>query len=74
MHLKSAGVEGQFSHPLASVRDIGRACGSASSLGGIAVPFNLCVSMVVGIMCSSTNQHVVQLEILSESAKEQETC
>lgn len=48
VHLKSAGVEGRFSHPLTSVRDIGRACGSAC-LGELLFLFNLCVSMVVGI-------------------------
>lgn len=34
-----AGVEGRFSHPLASLHEVGRVCGEATTLGGTSVPF-----------------------------------
>ena len=34
-----AGVAGRFLHPLSSSYEVGRVCGSATSLGGMAVPF-----------------------------------
>jgi len=34
-----AGVEGRFSHPLASIHEVGRVCGGATTLGGTSVPF-----------------------------------
>ena len=35
----SAGVAGRFLHPLSSSYEVGRVCGSATSLGGMTVPF-----------------------------------
>ena len=37
--VSGSGVEGRFSHPLASVHEVGRACGGATTLGGLSVPF-----------------------------------
>ena len=37
--ISGAGVEGRFSHPLASVHEVGRACGGATTLSGLSVPF-----------------------------------
>ena len=37
--VSGAGVEGRFSHPLASVQEVGRACGGATTLSGLSVPF-----------------------------------
>ena len=34
-----AGVEGRFLHPLASIHEVGRVCGGATTLGGTSVPF-----------------------------------
>ena len=39
LKVSGAGVEGRFSHPLASVHEVGRACGGATTLGGLSVPF-----------------------------------
>lgn len=34
-----AGGEGRFSHPLASIHEVGRVCGGATTLGGLSVSF-----------------------------------
>ena len=39
VRIVGAGVEGRFSHPLASLHEVGRVCGEATTLGGTSVPF-----------------------------------